>query len=83
MRQCCLVRVSREVVGGSVCMGMSRQSASRDGRRMVPYTGPAIALQIRLHPAHVLTTAITPLGEDFAPAFEPVSGAAAYPKKDK
>ena len=50
---------------------------------MVPYTGPAIALHIRLHPAHVLATAIAPLGEDFAPAFEPVSGAAAYPEKDK
>ena len=47
------------------------------------YTRPAIALKIRLHPAHVLTTAIAPLGEDFAPAFESVSGAAAYPKKYK
>jgi hypothetical protein len=42
-----------------------------------------IALAVRLDPTHVLATAIAPLGEDLAPAFEPVSRAAAYPEKDE
>lgn len=43
------------------------------------YTGSVIAHAVRLDPAHVLAAAVTPLGEDFAPALEPVSGAAAHP----
>ena len=43
MRQCCLVRVSREVVGGSVwiCV-VSRRGKVEEG--VLSYTGPVIAL---------------------------------------
>lgn len=47
------------------------------------YTGSAIALAVRLYPAHVLAATIAPLGQDLAPALEPVSGATAYPEKDE
>ena len=50
---------------------------------VVAYTRPAIALAVRLHPAHVLTAAIAPLGKDLTPAFESVSGTTAYPDKNE
>ncbi len=50
---------------------------------MVPYARPVIALQVCLHPTHVLAAAIAPLGEELTPTFEPIPRATAYPKKDK
>ena len=47
------------------------------------YTRSAIALAVRLYPTHVLAATIAPLGEDLAPAFEPVSGTAAHPEEDE
>jgi len=47
------------------------------------YTWPTITFAVRLHPAYVLTAAVAPFGKDFASAFEPVSGAAAYPEKNE
>jgi hypothetical protein len=42
-----------------------------------------ITLAIGLDPAHVLTAAVTPLGEDLAAALKPVPSTAADPEEDK
>jgi len=47
------------------------------------YTWSTITFAVRLHPAYILTAAVAPFGKDFAPAFKPVSGAAAYPEKNE
>jgi hypothetical protein len=47
------------------------------------YTWPTITFAVRLHPAYVLTAAVAPFGKDFASAFKPVSGAAAYPEENE
>lgn len=52
-------------------------------RVWLAYTWPTITFAVRLHPAYILTAAVAPFGEDFAPTFKPVSSAAAYPEKNK
>jgi hypothetical protein len=47
------------------------------------YTRSVITLAIGLDPTHVLTAAVTPLGEDLATALESVPGTAADPEKNK
>jgi hypothetical protein len=63
--------------------GCAAGQLRREYSMAATYTRSAIALAIRLYPAHVLTATIAPLGKDLAPAFEPVSGATAHPEKDE
>ena len=55
----------------------------RESMAEATYTRPTIAHAVRLYPTHVLTATIAPLGEDLAPAFEPVSCAAADPEENE
>jgi len=69
-----------------VCLGEAfrcRRSVDNATERVDTYTGPAIVYAVRLDPAHVLTAAIAPLGEDLAPTLEPIPGAAAYPEENE
>jgi hypothetical protein len=92
IRTYCLVRVRSELVRRPrVCLREARMCCRstlgailyKGSVQWLAYTWPTITFAVRLHPPYVLTASLVPFGKDFAPAFQPVSGAAAYPKKNE
>lgn len=81
MRQCCFVRTSKDVVGGSVYNTEVRIRWLYPDEETNP--GSIITRGIGLYPHDIFAPSKTPLRKDLSTSFQAVPSSAPYPKENE